>query len=58
MWGRAHWNSLAFTGSGSRSFIDANVTALGSVWVTGGTLVLPSGTSTILPVARTEITRR
>jgi hypothetical protein len=45
--GASSFNSLAFTGSGSRSFLDANVTALGSVWVTGGTLTLPSGTFSI-----------
>lgn len=41
--GASSFNSLAFTGSGSWSFIDTNVTAFGSVWVTGGTLTLPSG---------------
>ncbi len=41
------FNSLSFSGSGSRSFIDASVTALGSVSITGGTLVLPSGTLTL-----------
>lgn len=45
--GASSFNSLAFSGSGSRSFIDANVTALGSVWVTGGSLTLPSGTLSV-----------
>lgn len=41
------FNSLSFTGAGSRSFVDASVTVLGNVSVTGGTLVLPSGTLTL-----------
>lgn len=41
------FNSLRFTGSGSFSFLDANVTQLGSLTVTGGTVTLPSGTLTL-----------
>ena len=41
--GASSFNSLSFAGSGSWSFLDANITALGSVWITGGTLTLPSG---------------
>lgn len=41
------FNNLSFTGSGSWSFVDANVTALGSVTVSNGTVTLPSGTLTL-----------
>jgi hypothetical protein len=41
------FNSLSFNGSGSWSFIDANVTAFGSVWVSSGTATFPSGTFSI-----------
>jgi len=41
------FNSLAFMGGGSWSFVDASVTALGSVWVNGGTVIFPSSTFTI-----------
>ncbi len=43
----APFNSLAFTGSGSWSFVDASVTAQGSLTVTAGTVTLPSGTLTL-----------
>jgi hypothetical protein len=38
------FNSLRFAGSGSFSFLDSAVTALGSLTVTSGTVTLPSGT--------------
>jgi hypothetical protein len=41
------FNSLVFDGSGSWSFVDASVTAQGSVWVNAGTVTLPSNTFTI-----------
>lgn len=41
------FNNLAFTGSGSWSFLDANVTALGSLAVSAGTVTLPSNTLTL-----------
>lgn len=43
----ASFNSLDFVGSGSWSFVDASVTALGSLWATGGTVTLPSNTLTL-----------
>ncbi|MFZ2253556.1 MAG: DUF2341 domain-containing protein [Minisyncoccia bacterium] len=41
------FNTLFFTGAGSWSFLDANVTTLGNVSVTGGTVTLPSGIFTL-----------
>ena len=38
------FNNLSFVGSGSWSFIDASVTALGDLIIDSGTLTLPSGT--------------
>lgn len=43
----ASFNNLLFTGSGSWTLTDTNVTALGDVTVTGGTLILPTGILTI-----------
>jgi hypothetical protein len=43
----ASFNNLAIAGSGSWSFVDANVTALGTLTASGGTLTLPSGTITL-----------
>ncbi len=43
----ASFSTLLFAGSGSWSFVDANVTALGSLTVQNGTTTLPSGTLTL-----------
>ncbi|HEU4677779.1 MAG TPA: DUF2341 domain-containing protein [Candidatus Paceibacterota bacterium] len=43
----ASFANLSFTGSGSWSFTDASVTAVGSLLVENGTLTLPSGTLTL-----------
>ncbi|MDB9944391.1 hypothetical protein OAD26_00120, partial [bacterium] len=41
------FNNLLFSGSGSWSFLDASLTAVGDVTVSGGTLTLPSDTLTL-----------
>lgn len=41
------FNNLRFSGAGSFSFLDASVTALGSLTATAGTTTLPSGTLTL-----------